>query len=195
MAVIGLGTGTIAAWGRAGDHFRFYEINPAVEGIARKYFTYLRDSKALPTVTLGDARVQMERELAAGSRNDLDVIAVDAFSSDSIPVHLLTAEFADICRARLAPDGLLLFHISNRTLNLEPVVRALAEHLGWKAATFVNAADPKTGEDGARWILLTPNAEFLKNEKLDHQAMGWTQNSRGPILWTDDFSSLWQLIR
>ena len=191
VAVIGLGTGTIAAWARAGDDFRFYEINPAVEIIARKWFTYLRDSR----VILGDARVQMERELAAGLRKDLDIIAVDAFSSDSIPVHLLTAEFADICRERLRDDGLLLFHISNRSLNLEPVVRALGEHLGWMSVLFINAQDDKTGEDGARWVLLTQNAEFLAQENIVHAGMGWTLNSPGPILWTDDFSSLWQLFK
>ena len=195
VAVVGLGTGTIAAWGKTGDAFHYYEINPSVEEVAQKWFTYLRDSKGSPQVTLGDARVQMERELAAGSHNDYDVIAVDAFSSDSIPIHLLTAEFADICSQRLNEDGVLLFHISNRTLNLEPVVRGLAEHLGWKAAMFVNAQDAKTGEDGARWVLLTRNAEFLASEHIVHEQMGWTLNSPGPILWTDDFSSLWQVIR
>src|SRR5262249_55901858 len=112
IAVVGLGTGTIAAWGLAGDSIRFYEINPAVESIARTWFSFLNDSHAAISVALGDARIQMERELASGKSHDYDLIAVDAFSSDSIPIHLLTAECADIYRQRLAPGGVLAFHIS-----------------------------------------------------------------------------------
>ena len=92
----------MAAWGRPGDTFRFYEINPAVEGVARTWFWYLSDSKARTEVVLGDARVQLERELDRGQSHDFDVIAVDAFSSDAIPIHLLTAECADLYAQRLA---------------------------------------------------------------------------------------------
>ena len=92
VAVIGLGTGTLAAWGRPGDTFRFYEINPDVRSIAHDWFTFLRDSKAKTEIVLGDARVQLEHELATGRSGDFDLIAVDAFTSDAIPFHLLTAE-------------------------------------------------------------------------------------------------------
>src|SRR5207248_2377464 len=88
IAIIGLGSGTMAAWGRPGDTFRFYEINPAVEGLANTWFTYLKDSHAKIEIALGDARIQMERELQSGSHADFDLIVVDAFSSDSIPMHL-----------------------------------------------------------------------------------------------------------
>ncbi len=118
IAVVGLGTGTLAAWGRAGDTIRFYEINPDVEPIARSWFSFLSDSKAHTEVVLGDARVVLGRELAAGQSQDFDLIALDAFSGDSIPMHLLTAECADIYRRRLAPGGVLALHISNRVLNL-----------------------------------------------------------------------------
>ena len=107
IAVVGLGTGTLAAWGRAGDSIRFYEINPDVEPIARSWFRFLHDSHARTEVVLGDARVQLGRELAAGQSQDFDLIAVDAFSGDSIPMHLLTAECADIYRRRLKPGGVL----------------------------------------------------------------------------------------
>ena len=103
VAVVGLGAGTLAAWGRGDDTYRFYEINPNVEPIARKWFTFLADSKAQTGVVLGDARIQLERELSAGQSHDFDLIAVDAFSGDAIPMHLLTAECAEIYRQRLAP--------------------------------------------------------------------------------------------
>lgn len=93
VAVVGLGAGTLAAWGSEGDTYRFYEINPNVEPIARKWFTFLGDSKARTNVVLGDARIQMEHELTEGQAHDFDLIAVDAFSGDAIPMHLLTAEW------------------------------------------------------------------------------------------------------
>jgi hypothetical protein len=195
IAVVGLGTGTIAAWGLANDSIRFYEINPAVDSIAHTWFSFLNDSQARTDVTLGDARVQMERELAQGQSHDFDLIAVDAFSSDSIPIHLLTAECADVYRQRLAPGGVLAFHISNRALNLEPVVRALAEHLGWRAGLVISAQDPALGEDSSRWVLITDNAEFLAKPAVAENLMGWSLPPRAPVLWTDDFASLWHVLK
>lgn len=194
VAVIGLGAGTLAAWGRPGDTFRFYEINPAVESIARDWFTFLKDSKAHIEVVLGDARVQMEHELAAGHAHDFDVIAVDAFSSDAIPLHLLTAECGDLYRKRLAPGGLLLLHISNRVLNLEPVARGLAQHLGWRPVVFTSGDNPETGESSATWVLITDNSEFLRHPGMA-PVLVWTRKPRAPILWTDDFASLWHVLK
>ena len=136
----------MAAWGRLGDTFRFYEINPDVEALSRRWFTFLKDSGARSEIVLGDARVQLERELASGRSHDFDLIAVDAFSSDAIPLHLLTAECGDIYRQRLKPGGLLMLHISNRALNLEPVARGLAQHLGWQPILFVSGDDYNSGE-------------------------------------------------
>jgi hypothetical protein len=194
VAVIGLGAGTMAAWGRPGDTFRFYEINPAVESIANTWFTYLKDSKARTEIVLGDARVQMERELAQGQSHDFDLIAVDAFSSDAIPLHLLTAECGDIYRERLRPGGLLLLHISNRLLNLEPVARGLSRHLGWKAVTFQSGDDVETGESSATWVLVTSDAEFLLQPGMS-QEVSWTGKDGRPITWTDDFASLWHVLK
>jgi len=187
VAVIGLGVGTMAAWGRPGDTFRFYEINPDVEAIARQWFSYLSNSRARTEVVLGDARVELDRELARGHSGDFDVIAVDAFSSDAIPVHLLTAECADLYRRRLAPGGLLLLHISNRVLNLEPVARGMALHLGWKEVVLTSTQNEQTGETRAQWVLITANPDF----------QGWIGEApRGPaITWTDDFASLWHVLR
>jgi hypothetical protein len=192
VGIIGLGAGTMAVWGRSGDTFRFYEINPDVEKMARDWFTYLKDSKARTEIVLGDARVQLERELGAGHSENFDLLAVDAFSSDAIPYHLLTAECADVYRRHLAPGGLLLLHISNRVLNLEPVARGMAEHLGWKPVLLITGDDQETGESASSWVLLTPNAEFLERTGLGSMVSPWTR--RTPILWTDDFVSLWHVL-
>ncbi len=192
IGVVGLGAGTLAAWGRQGDTFRFYEINPDVEQIARTWFSFLADSKARTEVVLGDARVQLERELALGRARDFDLIAVDAFSSDSIPMHLLTAECADIYRRRLAPGGVLALHISNRALNLDPVARGMARYLGWTAVQIISGDDPATGESTSRWVLLTSNRDFLERAGLARHLSGWS--NRAPIVWTDDFASLWHVL-
>ncbi len=187
VAVVGLGTGTLAAWGRAGDTFRYYEINPDVEPIARSWFWFLRDSKARTEVVLGDARVQLGRELAAGQSRDFDLIAVDAFSGDSIPMHLLTSECADIYRRRLTSGGVLALHISNRVLDLDPVARGMARHLGWPAVEIVSKDDPGTGESSSTWVLITERPGLI--------GLSSARSSRAPITWTDDFASLWQVLK
>ena len=118
VGVIGLGTGTISAYGRPGDYYRFYEINPLVLRLAHTEFTFLRDCKAKVDVAMGDARLSLERE----APENFDVLAVDAFSSDSIPVHLLTREAMQLFFRHLKPDGILAVHISNRYLDLQPVL-------------------------------------------------------------------------
>jgi hypothetical protein len=190
IAVIGLGTGTMAAWGRPGDSIRFYEINPLVPVIATTWFTHLSDSKAGTDVVLGDARVQMERE-----KSVFQMIVVDAFSSDAIPLHLLTAEAADIYRSRLIPGGLLLFHISNRSLNLEPVTRGLAQYLNWNAVQVLARENPLTGEDASNWVILTEDLALLQKIAQASPQIGWTEPARKPILWTDDFASLWHVLK
>jgi hypothetical protein len=195
VAVVGLGTGTLAAWGKPGDTFRFYEINPAVKDVAYQWFTYLKDSKAKTEIVLGDARVQMERELATGEGQDFDVIMVDAFSSDAIPLHLLTAECGDIYRRRLVRGGLLLLHISNRSLDLERVTRGLAQHLGWRVAQLVSMDYVATGELSADWVLITANAEFLRRPEIVGASVHWAGKQRPAIIWTDDFASLWHVLK
>ena len=195
VAIVGLGAGTLAAWGQPGDNFRFYEINPAVEAIAQKWFFFLKDSKAQTQVVLGDARVQLERELAAGRAHDFDLIAVDAFSSDAIPIHLLTAECGDIYRQRLAPSGILALHISNRSLDLEPVARGLAQHLGWSARMVIGLFDSNIGESNSRWVLLAEKAETLEKYHIRETLLSLRGPRRSIITWTDDFASLWHVLR
>jgi hypothetical protein len=198
VAVVGLGAGTLAAWGREGDTYRFYEINPNVEPIARKWFTFLQDSKAHPQVVLGDARIQLERELAEGHSHDYDLIAVDAFSGDAIPMHLLTAECAEIYRQRLAPGGILALHISNRALDLEPVTRGLARYLGWPARMVLVAKDlldEDKGESNSRWVLVTEKRETFAQSKIRDTILGWSTSKDPVITWTDDFASLWPILK
>jgi hypothetical protein len=175
VGVIGLGTGTVAAYGRAGDVFRFYEINPAVVELARQYFTFLADSPATIEVALGDARLVLERE----EPQQFDVLVVDAFSSDAIPAHLLTAECSAVFRRHLRPEGLLLFHISNQALDLWPVTRGLAVRLGWPARRFTTAGDDKQGTNRATWVVM-PSSSGATAEPA-------------PLVWTDDFVSLWSV--
>ncbi len=198
VAVVGLGAGTLAAWGRVGDTYRFYEINPNVEPIARKWFTFLADSKAHTEVVLGDARIQLERELAEGHSHGYDLIAIDAFSGDAIPMHLLTAECAEIYRQRLAPGGILALHISNRALDLEPVTRGLARYLGWQARMVLVAKDlleEDEGESNSRWVLVTEKPETFAHSKIRNTILGWNTSKEPVITWTDDFASLWPILK
>ncbi len=189
IAVVGLGTGTLAAWGRPGDTIRFYEINPDVVNIADTWFSFLKDSKAHIEIVPGDARIQLASELDRGAPRNFDALILDAFSSDSIPMHLLTAECADVYRRHLKPGGILLLHITNRTLDLEPVARGIAEHLGWQAAQLISQSHPETGEYASRWVLISANPSAFP------AGGGWKPLSRPPLAWTDDFASLWHVLK
>lgn len=193
IGVIGLGTGTMAGWARPGGSIRFYEIDPEVERMARQWFTFLPQSRATVEVVHGDARVQMERELAEGRRNDYDLIVLDAFSSDAIPIHLLTAESADLYKQRLAPNGKMLVHISNRALDLEPVVRGMAQHLGFGIGNLMSSGKVETGEEYSRWLLLTADERFMQDPRIAAFLSGWSDDP--PLLWSDDFASLWHVLR
>ena len=195
VGIVGLGTGTIAAYGEPGDVFRFYDVNPDVATIARGWFSFLKDSRAQIQIVLGDARIQLERELAAGHGQNFDVLAVVAFSSDAIPIHLLTAECADVYRRHLKPDGVLALHTSNRSLDLQPVARGMAEHLGWQTL-FINTGDHEaTGEYGSDWVLITNNQALLDENALADEDTEWDDPRAQPLLWTDDFSSLWKALK
>ena len=193
VGVVGLGTGTIAAYCEKGDTFRFYDINPVVKALSDEFFTYLRDAPTRPEVVIGDARIMMEREIADGKNQQFDVLAIDAFSSDAIPVHLLTSECGDIYRQHLKPDGILAVHISNRFLDLNPVSRGLAEHLGWNAYQIENAADDLTGVFSSTWILLTSDEELGSDPAFLKSVTPWKDDEK-ILHWTDDYSGLWQVL-
>jgi SAM-dependent methyltransferase len=188
VAMIGLGTGTIATYADADDAYRFYEINPAVVKIANTWFTYLKDSSGKIEVVLGDARLSMEREKPQG----YDVIAVDAFSGDSIPVHLITYEAVGVYLRHLKPDGVIAFHVSNRFLDLKPVLLAIAEKRGLEYA-YLREPDDK-GATTSDWVLLTRNKRFLLQPLI-------VENTEPVVprpdwsLWTDDFNNLVQVLK
>jgi hypothetical protein len=185
VGVIGLGAGTLAAYGRPGDRFRFYEINPAVEPIAREVFSYMRESGARVDVVEGDGRLSLAHE----APQHFDVLVVDAFSGDAIPLHLLTEEAVTLYRQRLAPGGILAFHVSNQHVDLEPPIALLAHSAGMTAMRVSTAANDERGEFGASWMLLTDNpAFFAQSGVVGHGHPATLQP--GLQLWTDDYSSL-----
>ena len=190
VGVIGLGTGTVAAYGNAGDMIRFYEINPLVERLARAWFTFLHDSGAQTDVVLGDARLS----LAAEPPQHFNVIVIDAFSGDAIPVHLLTREALALYREHLQPDGILVFHVSNQYVDLEPVVAAIAKDAGLHAMSVHSHGDEQNGLYFADWILVTANQAFLSEPEVFNNAFP-THLRTDVRLWTDNYSSLLPLLK
>jgi hypothetical protein len=195
VGVIGLGAGTIAAYLNPGDTLRFYELNPRVAWVAEHYFTFQQDAPAPIEVVLGDARVQLERELAAGQPQQYDLFAVDAFSSGAIPTHLLTRECAEVYRHHLQPGGLLLFHISNQAVDLVPVVRGLAEALGLDALLVETRPDENRGISRSTWMILTSNQAFLSQPEVLAAAAASDPSTGVALVWTDDFASLWGVLK
>jgi len=187
IGVIGLGTGTVAALSHPEDTVRFYEINPEVERLANEFFFYLRDTRATTEVVLGDGRISMERELREQGSQQFDVLVLDAFSGDAIPIHLLTVEAAALYWQHLRDDGVLITHISNKYLNLHPVVRASAELFDKRYVMI--STDPDDEEYSAStWVVVTSNRTLLG--RLAEHTVRWPTESPRTIRWTDDFSSL-----
>lgn len=189
IGMIGLGVGTVAAWCRAGDTCRIYEINAEVERLARKHFTYLADSKAKVDVILGDARLSLEREAS----NQFTVLAVDAFSGDSIPMHLITQEAVRVFMSQVSSNGIVAYHVSNRFLDLPPV---LAEIAAKEKIAGVVVEDPAQADNAlhssSTWVLLARNADTLKGIG---DAAKPLQRSNGASLWTDDFNNLLSVVK
>jgi hypothetical protein len=189
VGIVGLGAGTIAAFGRPGDHMLFYEINPAVQPIAQHLFTYLRDSPAQISFVDGDARTSLAQE----APQHFDVLVIDAFTGDAIPLHLLTREAVAIYRKHLAPGGVLAFHISNQHVDLEPAIYLLAQAAGMPARTVQSLANDQRGEFNATWVLVTDNRALLALPEIAEHS--WPAEPRAGLrLWTDDYSSLLTLI-
>jgi spermidine synthase/MFS family permease len=193
VGVIGLGTGTIAAYGRKGDTYRFYDIDARVMEIARTQFTYLGDSAAKIELALGDARLTLERE----PPQNFDVLAVDAFSSDAIPVHLITREALGTYLRHMKPDGIVAFHVSNRFLDLIPVVARLAREQGAHAVLVRD--DPDEEEDHRRsrsdWVLVSRDPAALKREAMVEREATEAEDRPDWRTWTDDYSNLIQILK
>jgi hypothetical protein len=190
VGVIGLGAGTLAAYGKTGDAFRFYEINPQVIGIANGWFTFLKQSPAKSEIVLGDARLSLESE----PPQQFDVLAVDAFSGDAIPVHLLTKEAFAAYFRHLKPDGILAVHTSNTYLNLAPVVKLLAEDADYATRLIASQEDAARLISSADWVLVTRNQDFLNKP----ETFAGSEIIKVPPdvrLWTDDFNNLFEILR
>lgn len=190
IGVIGLGAGTISAYGRPGDHLHFYEINPAVLPIAQHLFTYLHDSPAQLIFTSGDGRLS----LSAEPPQHFDVLVVDAFTGDAIPLHLLTTQAMQIYRRHLAGGGILAFNVSNQYLDLPPEVAALARASGMQARLVDSAANEDRGEFRANWVLVTDREDFFRQPAVASVARA-IPIQPGLRVWTDDYSSLLPILQ
>jgi len=186
--VIGLGAGTLATYGAKGDVFRFYDINPAVVRIAERDFSFLQDSAATIDIVLGDARLSLERE----RNQNFDVLVIDAFSSDAIPVHLITSQALGIYRRHMKPGGVIAFHVTNRFLNLVPVVEGLA-HV--HQMLMIDIADtPEGPASSSDWLLLSDLRASLDKPELTEAAKE-VEVRKDWRLWTDDFNNLVQVLK
>jgi hypothetical protein len=189
VGLIGLGVGTLAAYGREGDHYRIYEINPEVIELARERFTYLPQSPAEIVTPLGDARLVLERE----PPQKLDVLAVDAFSSDSIPVHLVTREAMAVYRRHVGDDGAIVFHISNRYLDLSGVVRQLADSVGWTAISVADDPPESSFLYRTTWVVVTRNPALLEALKAAPDTEEIPPSPKRA--WTDDYNNLFDVLK
>jgi len=197
VGLLGLGAGTLAMYGQSGDEYRLYEINSIVVNLAEGqggYFSFLKDSNAHITTVLGDARISLERELADGHPQNFDVLVLDTFSSDSIPVHLVTKEAFDLYLKHLAPDGVIAAHISNRHLDLLPVFWQLAKYYDLQ---IVNVDYPGDDHGGypTDWLLLTRYPALLEIPAIQVHAVDLSGYTTHIQLWTDDYSNLFQILK
>jgi hypothetical protein len=214
IGIVGLGVGTLAAYGNATvdidspdwetyttqrnpltpDYLAFYELNPQVVDWAKAPFSFLTDAEARGAeleVFEGDARITLERQAAEGIRQRFDVLAIDAFSSDAIPIHLITLEAIAAYTDHLQEDGVLAFHVTNRHVDLLPIVQRLADEIGYETVYIENSSSHERRVSSADWVLLTRNERFLSRDAVHEDEL--PMPPAGP-LWTDDFSSLFEVV-
>lgn len=212
VGIVGLGVGLLVPYGRAGDRFRFYELDPDVIRLAQNqtYFSFLSDSAAEISLVPGDARLSLQAELDAGTPQEFDVLVLDAFSSDSIPVHLLTLEAFSLFALHLKDEGVIATHLSNRHLDLAPLVVRLGERLGMKAVLVTNRNMSRLRTRASRWVLLSRHAERLDAARSVAAQFRKTHNltprtlrfqvlqpdvlERAPV-WTDDYSDVFSVLK
>ncbi|MGH2756435.1 MAG: spermidine synthase, partial [Actinomycetota bacterium] len=194
VAVIGLGTGTLACYGTPAQRWTFYEIDPAMERVARDMFSFLDGCGGSERVVIGDARLTLA-DAPAGS---YDLIVVDAFNSDAIPVHLVTSEALDLYVGKLSPDGLLAFHLSNRYLDMNPVLAALADDKNLAAMARsdrdVSSEQGRLGKTASDWVLMSPNSSHL-SPLTDDERWSVLRSTPGVRGWTDAYSNVFSVFR
>ncbi len=190
VGAVGLGAGTIATYGKPGDHYRFYEIDAAIVAAAHKHFSFIADSPATIEVAVGDGRLLLQDE----ATRRFDVLVVDAFSGDSIPVHLLTREAIELYRQRLEPGGVIALHVSNSHLDLRPVVGRIAAELGMELALVADGGiEGDIGTSASDWILLADDRHLL-DQPLIRQATTPMPQRASARAWTDDYSNILQVL-
>ncbi len=189
IGIIGMGTGALAAYGRHGDTIRFYEIDTAVVQLAREYFSYLENSEAQVEIVIGDGRLSMEAEPA----RNYDIIALDAFTDDAIPVHLLTQQAIDVYMMHLRPGGVIAVHISNRSVDLTGVLIRQAERIGAEYALFSNLDVRASGIDASDWFFMTRNGRNLPTSAM--RVLGIEERYADTRAWTDEHASLFEILK
>ncbi|HAV63875.1 MAG TPA: hypothetical protein DCY13_16110, partial [Verrucomicrobiales bacterium] len=190
LGLVGLGVGVLSAYARPGDHFRYYEINPAVEALAREHFHFLADCPGTVEVVTGDARLSLEREPDA----QFDVLVLDAFTGGAIPMHLLTREAFELYRRQVRQDGVIACHITNENLDLLPVLARHAQELGWQLVAFENPNDLARAVVRARWAILTANTSVARRLREARPPDAEPEPTTGP-LWTDQRHDLFSVLR
>ena len=189
VGIVGLGAGTLAAYGHEGDYYRFYEINPLVIDLARSYFTYLHDTRASVDVVLGDARRSLESE----PNQEFDTLVLDAFSGDSVPVHLLTREAFQCYFRHVKPDGVIAVHVSNTYLDLSRVVEGVTSSFGRESALVRSAGNTDRLVSAADWILVGDDLRWVKG---DYPIRRIDVRRTGPDrVWTDQYSNLLKVLK
>jgi len=192
VAVIGLGVGAMASYSQPGQQWTFYEINPDVINIARsQYFTYLQNcARGSLNVVEGDARLNLENAQAG----HYGLIVLDAFSSDAIPLHLITQQALDLYLSKLAEDGILAFHISNRSLDLKPILADLAKSRNLECIGF-DDLNPGSfeGKDPSQWVVMARSSQEISNLSINSQWQPFSGS--GGRVWSDDFSNIIRAIR
>jgi len=192
FGMVGLGAGALAVYGKSGDNMQFYELNPAVIKVATEYFSYLSDSAATVEIVQGDARLTLAEQLQQGSAQ-FDVLVLDAFSSDSIPQHLLTSEAMQLYWQHLQSDGVLAVHVSNNYLDLTSLLRNQAAKLGVQA--YFVATEAQGINPAAQWVLITANQRFISQPVIQQALSSWPSALNRDVSWTDQSSNLLQVLK
>jgi hypothetical protein len=189
VGIVGLGTGTLAAYGEAPDEYRFYELNPAVVDMANRYFSFLEDSRAAVDIVPGDGRISMERELQESGSRRYDVLVIDAFNSDAIPVHLLTLEALELYWSHLKPGGVLALHLTNNYLDLVQVAGNLGHRMG-KEVLLVTTPRAIGVSSAADWVLLLEDSRSIAGSTTGGASTRGLALPGPERVWTDDYSNL-----
>jgi len=194
IGIVGLGVGMASGLGRPGDSIAYYEVNPAVHDLARRRFTFLRDSKAAITVSIGDGRLTLERELQALGSRQFDVLVLDAFRGTSPPLHLMTKEAFSTYLAHLAEDGILAVNMAFDTFNVAPLYRGLAKDLGVLVGWFAARSEDDYCDYAINWALFTKDARFFRSPIVRRGLSRWPDGDRSELVWTDASSNLLSII-